>query len=269
MRVSALLALLAALAPCVAAQRAAVSSHAVPSGRPAVTRSNPPAGNFSTARGARGSGVRRSRDSFSLPFPFWGDFFDSDDLYSTGYPVASEPPFMLVQTARDLAGSSPDSMARDAAPRDDRGSSSNQPLMLELQNGRYVRVSNPAADGDALPLALTSEPGGRSPATRHSARNSVPAPASSRASLSLISSSPPPALQPAVLIFRDGHSEEVRDYAIADGVLYARGDYYTDGYWNKQISLASLNIPDTLQANAARNVKFVLPSSPNEVVTRP
>jgi hypothetical protein len=76
-------------------------------------------------------------------------------------------------------------------------------------------------------------------------------------------------LPPATLIFRDGHSEEVRDYTIADGILYARGDYYSDGYWNKKIGLTALNIPETLQANATRNVKFVLPSSPNEVITRP
>jgi hypothetical protein len=80
------------------------------------------------------------------------------------------------------------------------------------------------------------------------------------------SSQPLPA---AILIFRDGHSEEVRDYTIAEGILYARGDYYTDGYWNKNIDLATLDVGQTLQANATRNVKFVLPSSPNEVITRP
>jgi hypothetical protein len=71
------------------------------------------------------------------------------------------------------------------------------------------------------------------------------------------------------LVFRDGHKEEVRDYSIADGVLYARGDFYTDGYWNKNISLSSLDVAQTLQANAERGVKFVLPSAPNEVITRP
>ena len=76
-------------------------------------------------------------------------------------------------------------------------------------------------------------------------------------------------LPPALLVFRDGHSEEVRDYTIADGVLYARGDYYTDGYWSKKIDLSTLNVSQTLAANAARNVKFVLPASPNEVITRP
>ena len=76
-------------------------------------------------------------------------------------------------------------------------------------------------------------------------------------------------LPAAVLVFRDGHSEEVRDYTIAAGILYARGDYYTDGYWNKKIDLAGLNVPGTLEANAARSINFILPKSPNEVITRP
>lgn len=76
-------------------------------------------------------------------------------------------------------------------------------------------------------------------------------------------------LPAAILIFRDGHSEEVHDYTIADGSLYARGDFYTDGYWNKKIDLSALNLAATTQTNSARNVKFVLPSSPNEVITRP
>ncbi|HTU42661.1 MAG TPA: hypothetical protein VMF10_13205, partial [Candidatus Aquilonibacter sp.] len=60
-----------------------------------------------------------------------------------------------------------------------------------------------------------------------------------------------------------------RSYSIANGILYAQGDYYTDGYWNKKIDLSALDVPETLQANADHGVKFVLPSSPNEVVTRP
>jgi hypothetical protein len=76
-------------------------------------------------------------------------------------------------------------------------------------------------------------------------------------------------LPASILIFRDGHSEEVHDYTIADGFLYARGDYYTDGYWNKKIDLAALNLTATMQTNSTRNVKFVIPSSPNEVITRP
>jgi hypothetical protein len=110
--------------------------------------------------------------------------------------------------------------------------------MIERQNGRYVRVSSTAAKGEGL-LDNDKKP------------------------------SPTPTLPPALLIFRDGHSEEVRDYAIADGILYARGDYYADGYWNKKIAISTLNLPQTFQANTSRNVKFVLPTSANEVITRP
>lgn len=88
----------------------------------------------------------------------------------------------------------------------------------------------------------------------------------------MIAAAAPPAareLPAAILIFRDGHSEEVHDYTIADGSLYARGDYYTDGYWNKKIDLSALNLTATIQTNSTRNVKFVVPSSPNEVITRP
>jgi hypothetical protein len=120
--------------------------------------------------------------------------------------------------------------------------------MIELQNGRYVRVTTTPADGEALPLALT-------PAT-----NQAPA---------IAAASPAHDLPPAILIFRDGHTEEVRDYTIADGTLYARGDCYTDGYWNKKIAISTLNVARTVEANAARNVNFVLPTSPNEVITRP
>ncbi|MGO9982188.1 MAG: hypothetical protein ACLPH5_23595, partial [Candidatus Sulfotelmatobacter sp.] len=117
-----------------------------------------------------------------------------------------------------------------------------QPLVIELQNGHYVRVSRTPANGEALRLARATATAAPSPVRD---------------------------LAPALLVFRDGHSEEVRDYAIADGILYARGDYYTDGYWNKTIALSTLNLAQTLEANATRPVKFILPSSPNEVITRP
>ncbi len=126
--------------------------------------------------------------------------------------------------------------------------------MIELQNGRYVRVkaamNEDSKDGESQ--ELTPEK------FQHGSLPLAPQPASQV-----------PTLPPAVLIFRDGHSEEVRDYTIADGILYARGDYYIDGYWNKKIALSTLNVAQTLQANSARNINFVLPSSPNEVITRP
>jgi len=163
-----------------------------------------------------------------------------------------------MQAMRDMAA--PGSRGEGASPLSHHEPSSSQPLVIELQNGRYVRVNSVAVNGDALPLAFATpakSTGIRSP--------QVGKP------LSTPEVTPPSTidLAPAVLVFRDGHHEEVRDYTIADGSLYARGDFYTDGFWNKKIDLASLNVAETMQANASRNVKFILPSSPNEVITRP
>jgi hypothetical protein len=78
-----------------------------------------------------------------------------------------------------------------------------------------------------------------------------------------------PEIRPAVLVFRDGHHEEVSDYTIADGVLYTRLNFYTDGSWTRKIALSSLNLPDTITANQSRNLKFQLPTASNEVIVRP
>jgi hypothetical protein len=76
-------------------------------------------------------------------------------------------------------------------------------------------------------------------------------------------------LPPAVLVYRDGHREDVSDYVITRGVLYARGDYSRDGSWMRNIQLTALDLSATLKVNQDGGVKFVLPAGPNEVVTRP
>ena len=148
-----------------------------------------------------------------------------------------------------------------------------QPLVIELQNGRYVRVNSTPSNGEALPLTLAPDraPSEAAQPSKSSRTHAAPRTKSNITARppTIAAASLPHDLPPALLLFRDGHSEEVRDYTIADGILYARGDYYTDGYWNKKIALSTLNVSQTLAANAARNVKFVLPASPNEVITRP
>jgi hypothetical protein len=225
---------LLALVPYATAQRTAHA--AVP--HPATQHLNSSAGSFALGR-TYASRFRQPFPYTSLPFPFFADSFNPDDIYSTGYPVASQPPLIMLQAARTSARS-------DYADREPAISQplKPQPLMIELQSGRYVRVNSAPADGEALPLTLSATPAIAAPSPAHD-------------------------LAPALLVFRDGHSEEVRDYTIADGILYARGDYYTDGYWNRKIALSTLNVTQTLQANTARNVNFVLPASPNEVITRP
>jgi hypothetical protein len=204
-----------------------------------------PRGGFASGRFAHSSRLARRSPYEALPFPFLGDSFNLQDLYSSGYPVASQPPVIFLQAAGALSETSIRSESREPSPI--------QPLTIELQNGRYVRVANSEVNGDALPLTLPAQLATNS----HAA---TPSPA--------ITAPPAQNPAPAVLIFQDGHTEEVRDYTIAAGVLYARGDYYNDGYWLKQISLTTLNLSQTLQANASRGVKFSLPSSPNEVITR-
>lgn len=248
-------AVLTALLPYAAAQRVASGAHAAAPAHSATPRFHAP-GNFAFGRNGRGSAFRRSSPYLSpyasLPFPFFGDSFDPGDIYSSGYPVASEPPAYLLQALSQMAGPGANSMGPALGQLNSRQSSSSDPLLIELQNGHYVRVNRTASDDD--PRLQNPAPNHREPTSAHPP---------------LVATASPQPLPPAVLIFRDGRREEVRDYTITEGTLYARGDYYTDGYWNKKIDLASLNVPETLQANADRNVKFVLPSSPNEVVTRP
>jgi hypothetical protein len=206
----------------------------------------------------------------SLPFPFFGDSFDPDDIYSTGYPVSSPPPPFLMQALQGLINPAANSMSA-MGPLNNREPSSSEPLMIELQNGRYVHVKSKPIDGEAEPLKFASD---SSPEKSRSSKEmkaagtkaAVTKSAQPASAPQMIAAAP---LPPAVLVFRDGHSEEVRDYTIADGILYARGDYYTDGYWSKKIDLTNLNVAETLQANNERSVKFILPSAPNEVITRP
>jgi hypothetical protein len=254
------------LATFAAAQRAASPAHVVaPPGSTALHHDA-----FAIGHGTYlGSRPRRS-STFdyapysSLPFPFFGDSFDPDDVYSTGYPVASQPPASVLQAAQDMLGSAAASASPDMMYRSQREPQSSQPLLIELQGGQYVRVARTPVDGGALRLSQGSNLG----SNHDDARPVTPTSRQTDRSLA-IATAPAKSVTPAVLVFRDGHSEEVRDYAITDGALYARGDYYTDGYWNKKIELSSLDIAQTLQANLSRNVNFVLPSSPNEVITRP
>ena len=130
-----------------------------------------------------------------------------------------------------------------------------EPLLIELQGDRYVRFGGTPGSGQRQVIAPADgkfSGSAKSPAAPH-ARDTPKA----------------TGLAPAVLIYRDGRHEEVSDYAIIGAVMYARGDCWHDGYCRKNIQLSDLNISATLQANQDKGVKFALPSSPNEVITRP
>jgi len=124
------------------------------------------------------------------------------------------------------------------------------PLLIELEDGRYVRHG---ATSQAEQSAASHEPRTSPAPTRYySARDESAE------------------LTPTMLVFRDGHREQTSDYAIVGRVLYARGDFEGEpGYGLKNIQLSALDIPATIRANRENGVNFVLPSGPNEVVTRP
>jgi hypothetical protein len=113
-----------------------------------------------------------------------------------------------------------------------------EPVLLELHGSQWIKVTN---FGEASQQALN------------------PSPQSA-------SAKPMPA---AVLVYRDGHSEEISSYSIIDRVMYTKSDYYSNGSWMRAIQIADLDIPATLKQNQQRGVKFDLPSGPNEVVIRP
>jgi hypothetical protein len=245
-------------------------ARAAGSSRFALQRSHSPAASLVFGRESRGS-RRGSSPRAALPFPFFGDAFNSDglnmqDLFpggspQNGSPDASQAPSMLLQAlgAMNVNGS----VGAMRPPEVDHAPSSNQPLMIELQGGRYVRVTGAAIDGEALPLNLASQKLGAKDSRSSKSAGNPPKRPQAIAQLSTHD------LAPVVLIFRDGRSLQVGDYTIADGMLYARGDFYRDGYWNKKIDLSTLDLAKTIQSNTDRSVKFVLPSSPNEVITRP
>ena len=183
-------------------------------------------------------GPHSAARSFAYPVPFFSDGLYSDALYPSGYGSAGYPsaqPAVIVLQAPPVADPAPAPLPAPA-----------QPLLIELQGGRYVRVSGDDSSGaemiDSAPMSKPSELAAR-PEVREA--------------------------RSAILVFRDGHRETVSEYTIAGGVLYAGGNYYTDGSWNRKIELSSLNLPETVASNRASGLTFQLPGAPNEVIVGP
>jgi len=117
-----------------------------------------------------------------------------------------------------------------------------QPLTIELRGDRYVQIS-----GDKESNAQVID----------------------EVALSASQQSAKPPAQNVVLIFRDGHHEEVSNYTVADGYVYASSDYYTAGAWVRKIAISELNLPETMAVNQAQGAAFRLPKAANEVVVGP
>ncbi len=62
--------------------------------------------------------------------------------------------------------------------------------------------------------------------------------------------------EPTVLVFRDGHQQEVTNYAIMGDTVYV----FDKGH--KKIALADLDVPATVKANDDRGLEFEVPAPP-------
>lgn len=113
------------------------------------------------------------------------------------------------------------------------------PVLLELRGNQWVKVESFTSVLPAAPV--------NAPLPQAAARQSAP----------------------AVIVYRDGHSEELSSYSIIGPVIYTKGDYWSSGNWTRKIQIADLDLPATLKQNQDRGVKFELPSGPDEVMIRP
>ena len=216
--------------------------------------------------GAGGAHVHRERSfgrgSLLLPYPYYSDYeYDSQEA----------PPSQVV-------------MVPAAAPVQTAPATPLEPLLIEWQGDHFERMTltqKASAAGQHSPDYSEKSYSDKSvassvayPSARAAAASASSA-GSSSSSLTPRKSAaapvPPAAreLPPAVLVFRDGRTEEVSDYTIMSGTIYSKADYWSSGLWTRKIQIADLDVPATLKQNQERGLSFVLPSGPNEVVMRP
>jgi len=170
------------------------------------------------------------RRSTLLAYPY----FYSDSDYDSR-EASQQPQVVVVQASAPLPPPAP------PAPRES--------LLIEWQGDHFVRTTS-AKDSAGAQIATDYAAIRSGPEQKNTAQ-------------------PPRDLPPAVLVFRDGHKDEVSEYTIMSGTIYSKADYWTTGSWTRKIQIADLDIPATLKLNQERGLKFVLPASSNEVVIRP
>jgi hypothetical protein len=174
-----------------------------------------------------------------FPQGLYGSSFFYPDYYTAAQPAElapSAPQVIVMQPATDK----PQRDARDEKPT--------QMLLLERRGDHFVRVGESDAEHESRAANKNVEGASHTLSSGSSEHRAIP---------------------PAVLIFRDGHREEVSSYTISQGILYATSNYWETGTWANRVQLTSLDLPATLRENQARGSRFVLPAGPNEVAVRP
>jgi hypothetical protein len=176
-----------------------------------------------------------------LPAPLYPDYgydYGNDSGYEPEAPQG--PPSWLAATHSNT-------LSAPAKPV--------EPLVLERQGDEWVRIGAYGLPGVSAPSTRASAEGAQNPSSGTAYQN--------------LATSPAAKLPPAVLVFRDGHQEEIEKYTIIGSVIYAQADYWSTGSWRRKVAIADLDIPATLKMNRERGGRFSLPSGPDEVVFRP
>jgi hypothetical protein len=225
-------------------------------------------GAMPAASGLGMSGIRRSGASFTggptrlhrehssgrsailLPYRYYSDYgYDPEG--------AAQPQVVVVPAAAPVQPAPP---TPPAPPL--------EPLLIEWQGDHFERMTLSQKNSD-------KEQSGPDDSAKSAVRPSAPDTHSSgsfRPAGRVAAQRPPELpreLPPAVLVYRDGRTEEVSSYTIMSGTIYSKTDYWTSGSWTKKIQIADLDVPATLKLNHEHGLNFVLPAGPNEVVTRP
>jgi hypothetical protein len=177
--------------------------------------------------------VRQHRTRRYFTGLLFAPYFYPDYNYDSEPMIIEAPPQIIEQAA------APASQAPAPTPPDS--------VVLERQGDHWVRVTNYGQ----------SQTDGQS---------GLPKPAAPRRTQA---NEPPSEIPAAVLVFRDGHREEIGKYVVVGATLYAGADYWTSGSWTRKVQLSELDVPATLHINEQRDAKFSLPSGPNEVMVRP
>lgn len=173
----------------------------------------------------------RSVRSSSAGYAYY-PYYDYDgEPYDSGYQ--SVPPEM---PPNEVVSAPPSEQPAPVA-------SPAESLVLENHDGQWVRIP-------ASPQYLQPQSNSASEISRKEAYR------------------PPAKLPPTVLVFRDGHQEEVARYVVQGNVLFASADYWSTGSWTKRIPIVELDVPASVKLNAARGGTFSLPTRPHEVVVR-
>ena len=188
-----------------------------------------------------GNGYYPLWDYYSVPL--YADYdYGYDYGYDNGYePMAAQAPPPGQAAARSDAFSAPARLV--------------EPVVVERHGDQWVRIGEYGQQPDSAGSTVPGATPAPNP-TSESAEWNAPA-------------QPAPKLPPAVLVFRDGHQEEIEKYTIIGPVIYAKADYWSTGSWRRKVAIADLDIPATLKLNQERGGKFSLPSGPNEIVFRP